>query len=295
MKPTCKSYFSGAGGLDRAMSERGIDVIQSLDIDKRSCETISMNMNHSVRREDIRKVTVLDQPKSDIIAITYPCNTYSDAAEIHGKRIGDELFLHSLRHVVLEQPEAWTLENVPGMRKFKIVMEAFTKLPNYYITVFCPVDASLWLPQRRERLIIIATKKRHFISAPKPPRHKPRLKDILERNPHVDIPDYVYRRLKGKYRDMPIICDPSNSAELAPTCVAHYAKDLSTRLVKDANYRLGVRPFTVREYARLQGFPDDYQFAGSRSDQLRQIGNAVAGPVGSWMGKTLYDYFNKKR
>jgi DNA (cytosine-5)-methyltransferase 1 len=45
---------------------------------------------------------------------------------------------------------------------------------------------------------------------------------------------------------------------MALTCVAHYAKDLSTRLVKDKHFPLGVRPFTICEYARLQGFPDNY-------------------------------------
>jgi DNA (cytosine-5)-methyltransferase 1 len=65
------------------------------------------------------------------------------------------------------------------------------------------------------------------------------------------------KRINGKYRDLPIIVDPDVSNVLAPTCVAHYSKDLSTRLVKDKNSKYGVRPFSIREYARLQGFPDD--------------------------------------
>jgi hypothetical protein len=52
-------------------------------------------------------------------------------------------------------------------------------------------------------------------------------------------------------RDFPIIVDPENKEALAPTCVAHYAKDLSIRLVKDKNFQNGLRPFTIREYARL--------------------------------------------
>ena len=65
--------------------------------------------------------------------------------------------------------------------------------------------------------------------------NRPRLKDILEKNPDVEMPDYVLSRIKGKYRDMPIIVDPEDSAAMAPTCVAHYSKDLGTRLVKDTN------------------------------------------------------------
>jgi len=66
---------------------------------------------------------------------------------------------------------------------------------------------------------------------------------------------------------------------IAPTCVAHYAEDLSTRLVADNRFPRGVRPYTVREYARLQGVPDESTFAGGANDAYRMIGNGVSVPV----------------
>ena len=101
----------------------------------------------------------------------------------------------------------YIVENVPGMKKFKVVMEAMTKLPNYYVNVFCPVDAANWLPQRRKRLILIGTRKPFSISSPKSVISKPRLKEIIEKNPEVEIPEYVISRINGKYRDKPIIVD----------------------------------------------------------------------------------------
>lgn len=74
------------------------------------------------------------------------------------------------------------------------------------------------------------------------------------------MPDYVVKRINGGYRDFPIIIEPELHNAIAPTCVAHYSKDLSTRLVKDRTVKYGLRPFSVREYARLQGFPDDFYF-----------------------------------
>lgn len=79
--------------------------------------------------------------------------------------------------------------------------------------------------------------------------------------------------------------------DIAPTCVAHYAKDVSTRLVADRRFPNGVRPYTVREYARLQGVPDSFTFAGSDSDAYRQIGNGVSVPVGEWLGREFCRYF----
>jgi len=285
--PTVSSYFSGAGGLDYGLNASGCQVVQSLEYDQTACHTLRKNFSHSVVSEDIRNVTVLDQVQTDVMAFTYPCTKYSAIADIHGTRTGDELFLHAFRHVALRLPQAFIIENVPGMRKFKIVMECFTKIPNYYVQMFCPLDASNWLPQTRKRLIIIATRKNFNIQPPKPQR-RASLKDLIDKDPEIHIPDYVYRRLQGKYRDQPIISDPDQN-DIAPTCVAHYSKDVSTRLVRDGKR---VRPYTVREYARLQGFPDSFQFAGTDRDAYKQIGNAVAVNMGEWVGSQIFRYFN---
>jgi len=173
-------------------------------------------------------------------------------------------------------------------------MEAMTKLPDYYVNVFCPIDASNWLPQRRKRLILIGTKKPYSISAPGQIRNRPTIKSILERSPHVEMPDYVLSRINGKYRDKPIVIDPEDPAAIAPTCVAHYAKDLGTRLVRDAKSTYGVRPFSIREYARLQGFPDDFNFENKRS-AYKLIGNAVPVHMGNWIGQVAMKYFNRER
>ena len=294
MIPTAKGYFSGAGGMEIGLMQAGINVIQSLDLDKDSTDCMEANtayFSHKILRLDITQTTVLDQPESDISVFTWPCTKYSAIADIHGTRTGDDLFLHGFRHIVLQRPEMFIIENVPGMKKFKVVMEALTKLPDYYVTIICPVDAKNWLPQIRKRLIVFGTRKPFFIQAPTQSNNRIRLKDILESDPEVEMPDYVLARINGKYRDKPIIVDPEIINALAPTCVAHYAKDLGTRLVKDPKSKFGLRPFTIRECARLQGFPDDYHFENKRSS-YRLIGNAVATHVGRWTGKVALKYFN---
>lgn len=293
-KPTAKGYFSGCGGMELGIIQAGVQIIQSLDLDLKATNCMKLNshyFSHQILTTDIKDKTVLEQPRTDIIVGTYPCTKYSPIADIHGTRTGDDLFLHFFRHIAIEKPEMYIVENVPGMKKFKVVMEAMTKLPDYYVNVFCPVDAANWLPQRRKRLILIGTIKPFSISEPKPINNRPRLKDILEKNPDVQMPDYVIKRINGKYRDLPIIVDPDISNILAPTCVAHYSKDLSTRLVKDKKSKYGVRPFSIREYARLQGFPDDFVFENKRSS-YKLIGNAVPVHMGKWVGSVAMKYFN---
>lgn len=290
-RPTAKGYFSGAGGMELGLQLAGVNVMQSVDLDKDATDCMGKNphyFSHKVILGDVTQMTVLDQPKSDVIVGTYPCTKYSAIADIHKARTGDDLFLHFLRHIVLEKPEMYVVENVPGMKKFKVVMEAMTKLPDYYVNVFCPLDASLWLPQRRKRLILIGTRKPFHIQEPGKSETAIQLKDIVETGAEVNIPDYVKYRLNGKYRDRPIIVDPEQPGAIAPTCVAHYAKDRGTRLVKDGNR---IRPFTVREYARLQGFPDDFHFDNELSS-YKLIGNAVPVHMAKWVGSQVVKYFN---
>lgn len=282
---TAKSYFSGAGGMDLGLLNSGIDLVESFEIDKKACETMKLNFDHKINECDITKIKVLDQVEADVYVGTFPCTRYSSVADISGTRTGDDLFLHFFRHVALAQPEMYIVENVPGMRKFQVVMECLTKLPNYYVRVECPVNANWWLPQERKRLIVIGSKK-PFENLEYPMfQTKMVVGDILEDDPFVHIPDYVQSRIDGKYRDKPIITKRDG---IAPTCVAHYSKDKSTRLVDDGSR---VRPYTRLEYQRLQSFPDTFLFSGTENDAIKQIGNAVPPIMAEWIGQQIKRYF----
>jgi DNA (cytosine-5)-methyltransferase 1 len=283
------TYFSGAGLMDIGLQLGGLTIQQSFEIDGRCCETMRRNFAHEVVQCDITKKLVQSEKESHVMVATYPCTKYSPIADIHGVRTGDDLFLHFFRHVAIRRPEVYVVENVPGMKKFPVVMEAMTKLPDYYVHVACPVKSSTWLPQKRDRLIIIGSRRNFAWREPSAERPVSLL-EILEPNPAPHIPDYVRRRLSGAYRDRPIISDPERG-DIAPTCVAHYAKDVSTRLVADKRFPQGARPYTVREYARLQGVPDDFNFSGGDNDAYRMIGNGVSVPVGKWIGNEIMRYF----
>jgi DNA (cytosine-5)-methyltransferase 1 len=284
-------FFSGAGLMELGLQRGGCEIQHSFEIDPKCVATLRANFTHSVSSCDVTRKLVADETEAEAAVATFPCTRYSPIADIHQTRTGDDLFLHFFRHAAIKRYPVYVVENVPGMKKFPVVMEALTKLPDYYVTVFCPVQSSLWLPQTRDRLIIIASR-RAFAWRPPTARRRVRLSEIIEKHPRVEIPAYVARRLAGAYRDFPIISDPARG-DIAPTCVAHYAKDLSTRLVADRRFPGGARPYSVREYARLQGVPDSFTFAGSDRDAYRQIGNGVSVPVGEWLGKELVRYFKK--
>lgn len=285
-----KSYFSGGGLFDIGFNMADIEIDESYEIDEVCCSVQKNNFNHKVTRVDLKEKLVISDMETDVMIFTYPCTKYSAIADISGTRTGDELFLHAFRHMAIATPEVFIIENVPGMKAFPVVMEAMTKLPNYYVTTFCPIKSEIWLPQRRDRLIIIGSKKNFSWREPVK-GNTVKLKDIVEKNPRVTLPKAIAQRMNGVYRDLPIISDP-NKNDIAPTAVAHYAKDKSTRLLVDKNYPMGVRPYSVREFARLQGVPDHYNFNCSDTDAYRMIGNGVSVPVGLWAGNEIKRYFN---
>ncbi|VAW64413.1 hypothetical protein MNBD_GAMMA08-573 [hydrothermal vent metagenome] len=289
---TINTYFSGAGLMDIGLMESGVNINQSFELDSAACKTYSYNLGHHMKQCDISQELVLDQDNCDAMFFTYPCTKYSSIANIHNTRKGDDLFLHSLRHLILRKPEMFVVENVPGMKAFPVVMEAMTKLPDYYIKTFCPIKSEHWLPQRRDRLIIIGTRKPFSIRPPINTR-KVSLKSLLEADPNVTLPKAIKVRMEGGYRDLPIISDP-DKGDIAPTCVAHYAKDKSTRLVRDHRFPLGVRPYSIREWARLQGVPDWFVFPVTNTEAYKQIGNGVSVPVGHWLGQEANRYFNQR-
>lgn len=293
MNVTVNSYFSGAGLADWGLLSAGITVNQAFELDAAACETYRANIGDHIKQCDLSQELVLPQCDCDGMVFTYPCTKYSTIADIHGTRSGDDLFLHALRHLAVARPEFYIVENVPGMRAFPVVMEAMTKMPDYYINVFCPVETEQFLPQRRSRLIIIGTKRPFDV---RPPQHtRPvSLKEIVEDEPQITLPKAITARMNGEYRDLPIISDP-NRGDIAPCAVAHYAKDKSTRLLADKRYPLGVRPYSVREYARIQGLPDSFYFPVSQTDAYKQIGNGVSVPVAHWFGCEMKRYMQQNR
>lgn len=285
---TVNSYFSGAGLMDIGLIEAGLQINQAFELDEDACKTYRHNLGDHVKQCDIAQQLVLEQDVCDGMVFTYPCTKYSAIADIHGTRTGDELFLHALRHLALAKPEFYVVENVPGMRAFPVVMEAMTQLPDYYVQTFCPIRSEKWLPQRRHRLIVVGTRRPFNVRPPENSRPIP-LSEIVEAEPRVTLPKAIKTRMEGGYRDLPIISCPDRG-DIAPTCVAHYAKDKSTRLVADKRFPMGVRPYSVREYARLQGVPDWFQFPVSDTAAYRQIGNGVSTPVGEWIGREMARY-----
>lgn len=261
----------------------------------------------------------------------FPCPVYSRAADIHGTRVGvrtidnpykryaergGALFLEYWRQVAILQPDAFVIENVAGLQDANLVLETFNNTPcnngrlPYYYKLHAGIlrTHEFGLPQRRDRFYFVAARKEYSLHIEKPKQRRQLVVgDIIEENPTmpytpeiltlpetgekvtVIAPEYAKSRLLGlTCRDRPIITEAGPDA-IAPTVVAHYAKDKGTRLIRVGSV---VRPYTVRECARLQGLPDEMEIVGSEYMQYVQVGNAVPSPVANAIARGLKESLN---
>jgi len=309
--------FAGAGGLALGLENAGFSHELLVEIDKNAAATLKKNRpKWNVSCDDAKNVKY-KKGQAEIVTGGFPCQAFSFA----GKKLGFEdargtLFFELARAVKEIQPKIAVGENVKGLLKhengktLKAMIEIMDDL-GYRVMTRVLRAQYLDVPQKRERLIILCVKKSLDIPFIFP----------LEKNYTVSLSDALKNVPTSEGQKYP----PSKKKILDKIPPGGYWRDLPDRLQREymgASYFMGggktgmarrlswdepsltltcspaqkqterchpeeTRPLTVREYARIQSFPDSWEFEGSISSQYKQIGNAVAVNMGYHMGRCL--------
>lgn len=309
MKYTGIELFAGAGGLALGLEEAGIEGKLFVEFDQRACETLRENRpDWNVIEDDIANVDFSQyKNKIDVVSGGAPCQAFSYA----GKRLGfgdtrGTLFAEFARCVKEVQPKMFLFENVKGLlshdkgRTFKTIKHEFESL-GYKIDYKVLNAAYFGVGQKRQRLIVIGIrsdlKDKIDFEYPKEDGEMTILRDVLK-----DVPDSPYQPYSENKRKVMELVPAGGCWVDLPEEVA---KDYMGKSYYSGGGRRGMarriswdepsltlttspsqkqterchpeetRPFTVREYARIQSFPDEWEFCGGLSDQYKQIGNAV--------------------
>jgi site-specific DNA-cytosine methylase len=291
-------FFAGCGGDICGLKMAGWSPAFAVEMNRYRCQTLRANHpTLKVFEGPIQQLTLDDYPRQPIslFFLTFPCDHYTLAANVHQKWTGDSLYLEALREIVLQYPEMVVVENVWGFRKFKRAIETFRSLPLYYCTEF-GLEGANFTHQRKKRVFLILHRQPYNFPALERyqlPRPGSRLRDYLEMDaPLPPIPPYIYTRLDGgTYRDGAKVYDPDQEEPVH--LFANYGRDRSLFLVRDPRAPRGVRPFTVREVANLHGFPRQpipYQFIGGLNETYDMVIDSVMPPVAEALGRALTDY-----
>lgn len=304
---TAIELFAGAGGLALGLEKAGISTLEYVEIDKASCQTLKENRpNWNVVCDDIHHVDFTPyKGKVDIVTGGFPCQAFSYA----GKKLGFEdtrgtLFHEFARCVKEVQPKMFLAENVRGLlshdkgRTIKTIISVLAAL-GYHIQYRVLNAAYLGVGQKRERIVIVGIRDDldldfHF---PEYDGHMTTLRQALEGCPESPGVEYSEKKKKVLSLVPPGGCWVNLPEDVAKEYMgkSYYSgggrRGMARRISWDEPcltltcspsqkqtercHPEHTRPFTVREYARIQSFPDDWKFCGSIGDQYKQIGNAV--------------------
>lgn len=295
--------FAGIGGMRIAFERAGGHCVYSNEWNKYSQQTYFANFGEQPDG-DITKIPATDIPEHDILVAGFPCQPFSIAGVSKKQSLGmatgfedktqGTLFFDICRILKEKRPRAFMLENVKNLRShdkgktFKIITEALDELD--YKIFFDVLDGQHYVPQHRERIIIIGfDRKRYgndvcFEFNLSPPARKPMMEDILEDKPDGKYTlsnklwDYL-QKYAAKHKAAGNgfgygIADPKG---VSRTLSARYYKDGSEILI--AQESKNPRRLTPRECARLQGFPDDFVIPVSDTQAYKQFGNSVVVPL----------------
>lgn len=332
---TSIELFAGAGGLALGLEQAGFTHSLLSEIDKDACATLRLNRpDWRVEEGDVKDVDFRPfKGKVDVVTGGFPCQSFSYAGKRLGlEDTRGTLFYEFARCVQEVQPLICVGENVRGLLRHdngETIQAMIDILDDLGYEVIPPKllhAINYRVPQKRERVFIIGIRKNTNITFdwPTPGNRVYTLKDALQKGDLYDsdvppsggqkYPASKEKVLKlvppgGYWRDLPVELQKEymqgsyylgggktgmarriswDEPSLTLTCSP--AQKQTERCHPDET-----RPFTVREYARIQTFPDDWQLTGSLSSQYKQIGNAVpvnlAQAVGTSIVAALNSYY----
>jgi len=316
------SFFSGAGGLDLGFQKSGFSIIYANEYDKDIWDTYEKNhTSTTLDRRSIVNVPSDEVPDCDGIIGGPPCQSWSEAGAQRG--INDhrgQLFFEFIRILKDKQPKFFLAENVSGMLapKHKDALDNIKKTFSNagYDLFFRLLNASdFGVAQDRKRVIFVGFRKDLNIDYkfPKPVDQKKYLKDIIKdlddsatpalekQKPNEQLKIANHEYMIGDFSTMYMSRNRVRTwDQLSFTIQAggrhapiHPSAPVMLKLEKDKflfENGFKYRRLSVRECARIQGFPDDFIFYYNNvAKGYKMIGNAVAVDFAMELGKSILD------
>ncbi len=306
-KFTFIDLFAGIGGFRMALQNLGGECVFSSEWDKYAQKTYQANYG-DIPFGDITKPEVKAAiPKGfDILCGGFPCQPFSIAGVSKKNSLGrkhgfeDEkqgnLFFHIEEIIREKRPKAFFLENVKNLvshdkgNTFKVIKSTLEGLG--YTFRHKVLDGKYFVPQHRERTIMVGFYKDYFkkdivfdFDKVNLPTTKNKIKDILEKKPEskYTLTDKLWKYLqdysqKHKEKGNGFGFGLVDMNGITRTISARYYKDGSEILIPQKGKN--PRRLTIREAAKLQGYPDNFIVdAVSMNQAYKQFGNSVVMPL----------------
>jgi len=301
---TTLELCAGAGGQALGYEQAGIDHAALVELDGHACATLRLNRPQwNVVQHDLNTFSGKPFKGVDIISGGLPCPPFSIAGKQLGTKDERNLFPAMIRLVDEVRPRAVMIENVRGI--LDAVFEDYRQyvgaelLKLGYQPGWKLMNASdFGVPQLRPRVVFVAVRKEYseYFEWPEPSKVGPKkvgevLLDLIAASGWTKAEAWS----KGADEIAPTIVGGSHKhggPDLGPTRARRAWATLGVDGIgianepPDRNFD-GVPRLTVRMVARLQGFPDEWQFSGGKTAAYRQVGNALPPPFAKAVAENL--------
>jgi DNA (cytosine-5)-methyltransferase 1 len=325
--------FAGIGGIRKGFELAGGKCVFTSEWDEYAQKTYLANYpSNEPVYGDITQVEASSIPNHDILLAGFPCQPFSIAGVSKKNALGrptgfaDEtqgtLFFDVARIIKIKTPKIFVLENVKNLKShdkgntFHVITKALTQELGYTID-YKIIDGQSWVPQHRERIVIIGFREPtlfSFESIDFPPKGEIKLSHILHKTDGTEPflehdQDKYFNFEKNIIQNKYTLTDHlwaylQNYAEkhraagngfgfglvtendIARTLSARYYKDGSEILVSQGKKK-NPRRLTPRECARLMGYPDDFIIPVSDTRAYKQFGNSVVVPLFKTIAEAL--------
>jgi DNA (cytosine-5)-methyltransferase 1 len=317
----CIDLFAGAGGTALGFHNAGIPHVMLNEIDSNAAQTLrdnsqALGLGWNVVEGDVQTID-FSQYNAEIIQAGFPCQAFSYAGKSRGfADTRGTMFFEFARAIKEIKPKIAIGENVRGLikhdsgRTLSTMLKTFDSL-GYKVNFKLLRAQYLDVPQKRERIIIFAVRKDLDapILFPKERDYFISLRQALENCPDSEGQAYPARKKQvmdlvpegGNWRNLPEEVQREYMGKsfflgggrtgmarrmswdqpcLTLTCAP--AQKQTERCHPEET-----RPLTVREYARIQTFPDEWEFAGNMTSKYKQIGNALPVNVSYYVGRCV--------
>lgn len=319
-KYTSIELCAGAGGQALGLHNAGFSHKVLIEIDKPACATLRLNNEqHSLGWEKIVEGCVeefaINEAQNyvgvDLVAGGVPCPPFSKAGKQLGKEDERDLFPAALEIVKKVNPKAVLIENVSGLLdpkfdEYRSEIDEFLRKLGYQTFWKLHNASDFGVPQLRPRVALVALKEKYSktFSWPnytiEPPTVGEALYDLMASNGWEGAGEWKSKANKIA----PTLVGGSKKhggPDLGPTRAKRAWKELyvNGNLIgneppekgfiryKDKEEYTGMPLLTVRMAARIQGFPDWWQFFGKKTASYRQVGNAFPPPVAEALGISI--------
>lgn len=298
-KITVASMFAGIGGIDLAFEQAGFSVIWANEIDKYACRTYRLNFGDEYLVEgDIQEVKTADIPDFEVLIAGFPCQAFSSVGLEKGfEDPRGNLFFETARVMAAKNPKVVFFENVANLvkhdegRTFLTIFNTLAELG--YCVKYKVMNASDYgIPQQRNRIYIVAFKDENLCDQFTFPEERQLKIDAFALFDKERQPDSYYMDNHRMWNDMVAFMTDRHRIYrftdwglskgrdgICPTLLAAMGSPYERIPFFYDDY--SIRKITQREAARLQGFPESFEFPIQKTPKqvYKQIGNSVCVPI----------------